>query len=53
MNNTNIIKELEFLYKKFMDLGDINKASEIIIKISDLKMSNESKTHPNKNILLG
>ena len=61
MTKDKILSELMVLYEKFMNSGDINRASEIMIKISEIQLKNEARfdgpfdpsNQNNKNILLG
>lgn len=53
MDNSQILKELESLYKGFRDIGDNAKAAEVMAQIIALQNKNETVETPPQNILLG
>lgn len=53
MENSQIVKELESLYRKFLKNGNIDKAQEVMTQIIQMQSVPESTEVPRQNILLG
>jgi hypothetical protein len=53
MTDSEIITEMEFIYRRLLDIGDFGKAQEVLLQLTSLKQRNESLPAENKNILLG